>query len=292
MEDANFQKSADYEEIDIRDIFLFFVRNLFFILKIGLLAAGLAFIAGYLTPKVYQVKTVLEIGSLLGSDKSAVIEEPVQIKEKLDEGVYAYAVREKLNISQSDFPKIKSVSIAGINVISFSLESSRPETGKQILSAVNNIILNEHNKAFDLGVKNLQAEIEIDKKSVERIKRQLDLLESQKKVFNDKITTLQNISILNQDIGVQFALLNAKERLEGLNQQTEDYLLRINTEEKNINSLQAKIDQGKATAVIKEPNVSENPVKPRILLNTLLAAVLGSGVGLLWAFGREAMKKA
>ncbi|MBZ9578631.1 hypothetical protein KJA14_02160 [Patescibacteria group bacterium] len=59
-----------------------------------------------------------------------------------------------------------------------------------------------------------------------------------------------------------------------------------------INNLQRKKEALQPTQVIREPTISENPVRPKPLLNIIIAAVLGVFIGIFWAFSRSGGRKA
>lgn len=54
-----------------------------------------------------------------------------------------------------------------------------------------------------------------------------------------------------------------------------------------INNLQREKEALQPTKIIREPTISEKPVKPRLLLNTVIASVLGILIGVFWAFFKE-----
>ncbi len=59
-----------------------------------------------------------------------------------------------------------------------------------------------------------------------------------------------------------------------------------------INKLNKSLQEIEPTKVIKEPTVSKAPIKPRPLLNTAIAGVLGLFIGVFLAFAREWWGKA
>ena len=159
------------------------------------------------------------------------------------------------------------------------------------MEEINNIIISDHQKKIDEANKDFQNSIDTDKKDVERIKNKITALEEEKKIFDDKVNTLEAVSIQNRDLSIQYSLLEAKATLEAKKQEIESNFLQTNSLEKEINALQLKIDASRPTVMVKAPSVSENPVSPRIVLYTVLAAILGFGAGSVLAFFKEAVKK-
>ncbi len=291
MDGQNINETEEYEEIDLREIVVFFTRNIFFILKIAVLAAVLAFVVSFAMPKVYKIDSALEVGVVGEADKPVAIEDTAQLKDKIDKDIYGQAVREKLNIAEKGFPKLIAQNSDKTRIFGLSTESSETGRAKQILEEINNIIISDHQKKIDEANKDFQNSIDTDKKDVERIKNKITALEDEKKIFDDKVNTLEAVSIQNRDLSIQYSLLEAKATLEAKKQEIENNFLQINSLEKEINAFQLKIDASRPTVVVKAPSVSENPVSPRIVLNTLLAAILGFGAGSVLAFFREAVKK-
>jgi uncharacterized protein involved in exopolysaccharide biosynthesis len=282
---------AQYEEIDLREIARFFDKNKIFIIKITLLAAVIAFVASYSIPKVYKIDSALEVGLVGEADKLVAIEDTAQLKDKIDKDIYGRAIKEKLNIGEEVFPELKAQNSDKTRIFYLSMESSDTERAKQILEEADNIIVNDHKKKIDLVNKDFQNNIDNDKKNIERINNKIKALEGEKNIFEDKIGALERISVQNQDLSIQYSLLNAKEKLEEVKKEIEDNYLQINSSEKDINALQLKIDGSQPTIVVKAPEVSEKPVKPRIVLYTLLAAIMGFGAGVMFVFSREWLKK-
>lgn len=60
----------------------------------------------------------------------------------------------------------------------------------------------------------------------------------------------------------------------------------------SISDLKEKLSSAEPTTVIKQPTVSEIPIKPRPLLNMAIAGILGLFIGVFLAFGREWWKRA
>jgi len=88
--------------------------------------------------------------------------------------------------------------------------------------------------------------------------------------------TINSLRRDREDLEIQINLL--KNSIESLNAQ--------------INSLKASLEDIKPTKIVKSPTVSEEPVKPRPLLNMAIAGILGLFMGTFLAFGREWWEKA
>jgi len=261
------------DEIDLMDYLKVILKRKRVILGFCFGLAVLVGILSYLMPKVYKIDTLLEVGRVGGEP----LEAPWQVVEKIDNDVYGIQIREKIKISEEEYPKIKTENPKDTNLVLVEIESSDPQKSKNILKELNELILKEH-----------QAEIEIKKelleKDIERLKSKTASLEEEKKNLEAKVEALEKVLLYQQTPGSQFALFDTKEKLEKKKQEIEDLYFQINSLERFLEDIQP-------TKIAKIPTISEKPVKPRPLLNIVIAGVLGSFIGTLWVFLREWWEK-
>ena len=274
---------TEYDEIDLMDYVKVILKRKWLILAIFLSAAIVAEVFSFLMPKVYKIDTVLEVGQAAG----VPIEDPGQVVEKIKGDVYGIFVREKLGIPEEKYPKIKTENLKDTRLISLAIESAEPQQAKNILEEINNLILAEQQEKIKVKKGLLENNIEVAKKDIERIKAKIGFLEEERKNLEAKVEALQKILPYQQDPGTQFALFDTKEKLEQKKQEIENRYLEINSLENQINSLQGQIEDIRPTQVIKSPTVSASPIKPRPLLNIVIAAVLGLFIGVFLAFFQE-----
>lgn len=376
---------TEYEEIDLMDYVKVLLKRKWLILAVFLGAAIVVGIYSFILPKIYKIDTALEVGRVAG----IMVEDPAQVVEKLKGDVYGIFVREKLEIPEEKYPKIKTENPKETNLITLVIESAKPPESKNILEEINNLILEEHQEKIkvkkeliEMNIKTVEGQIEIIKSNIEkvknkkqssendiqRIKNKIETIrediestrnkiqplrdditrveikignaEEEKTNLEAKVEALQKVLPYQQDPGTQFALFDAKEKLankkqeienlylqinslkrtiEDYNLQTnslertiedynsqinslergsEDYKIQINALESaiedyrsQINSLRASLDDIRPTRVVKSPTVSASPIKPRPLLNTVIAAVLGLFIGVFLAFFQEWWEK-
>ena len=147
---------------------------------------------------------------------------------------------------------------------------------------------------------------------IKRIENKIENANEEKKNLEAKIEALEKVLIYQQDPGTQFALFDTKEKLANKKQEIENLYLTINSLRRSkedldvqinflktnieslnaqINALKASLDEIKPTQIIKSPTISEEPVKPKPLLNIVIAAVLGLFVGVFLAFFKEWWEK-
>lgn len=287
-----------YEEINLADYVRVILKRKGLILSFCFGAAIAAGILSFLImPKIYKIDTSLEVGALNGQ----TLEAPSQLVGKINDDVYGFFVREKLKISEEQYPGIKTENPQNTNLIINKIESAQFDQAKSVLEEINALILEEHQAKIEIKKETLAREIELSEKDIEvlkqdiiRVRAKIGYLEEQKKNLEEKVRAIEQVLPYQQDPGTQFALFSAKEQLENKKQEIEDMYLGINTLENEINSflvqinsLQEQMNNIKLTTIIKGPLVSEEPIKPRPLLNIVIAAILGIFIGVFLAFGKE-----
>ena len=296
------------DEIDLMDYVKVILKRKRLILAIFLGAAIVAGIFSFLMPKVYKIDTALEVGIIekaMGTAPGQLVESPTQLVGKIDSDVYGIKVREKLNVSQIEYPKIKVENPKDTNLVKMTIESADSEKAKNILEEINTLILIEHQEKIkaekELLEKNIELfknNIEVSGKDIERIKIKISSLEIERKTLEDKIDALQKVLLYEQTPGTQFALFDTKEKLEAKIQEIESRYLEINSLEtqinsfnNQINSIKKQIEDIQPTKIVKGPIVSQEPISPRPLLNIVIAAILGLFVGVFLAFFKEWWEK-
>jgi capsular polysaccharide biosynthesis protein len=264
---------AEYDEIDLMDYVKVIIKRIRLILAVFLAMTIAVIVASLVMPKIYKIETSLEIGSIGG----AIVEVPSQIVEKINNDVYGILVRQELGISEDKYPKIKTENPKDTNLVTISIESDKTQEAKNILGDINNLILKEHEEK-------IQKKKELIQQDIERSKNKITSLEEEKKNLEAKVASLQRVLVYQQDPGSQFAFFDTKENLEKKKQEIESLYM-------GINLLQGALDDVRFTSVIKEPIASEKPVKPNLILNTVIAAVLGLFLGVFLAFIKEWWEK-
>jgi len=294
MEQEKYQKD---DEIDLMDYVKVILKRKLFILAVFLVAVLAATVFSFLSPRVYEIDTVLEMGNV----GEKIVEAPAQLMGRIEGDVYGAFIRAKLNISERDYPEIKAENPKDTSLIRKIIESSEPQKAKRILKEGNNLIIAEHQEKLDSEkdllekkIVTIQANIGVVEKDIERVRTKILSLKEEERSLEAKVAALQQVLIYQQDPGTQFALFDVKEKLEAKKQEIENNHLQINSlqmqindMESQINTLEKQIKYIRPTVVIKEPTVSESPIKPRPLLNMAIAGILGLFIGAFLSFGRE-----
>lgn len=256
------EKQFKYDEIDLMDYVKVILKRKRMILIVSLIAIIVAGVFSWSSPKVYKIDTTLEIGRI----GIRAIEAPKQVAEKINDRVYGWISGIKIN------------NPANTNLIKIEAISREPQETKKILEDINELILADHNNNKINAQKNL---LEND---IERLKTTIGSLEEEKTNLKAQIEILQKIPPEEQTPASQFVLFSTRGELEEKKQDIEDLYLQIN-------SLQRLLEDIQLTKIIKIPIISERLVKPRLLLNIVVAAVLGIFIGLFLAFFQEWWKK-
>ncbi len=289
------------DEINLMDYVKVILKRKVFILALFLAAVIAAGIFSFLMPKVYKIDTVLKIGQVAGN----IVEVPSQIIGKIEGDVYGVLIRKKLNISEAEYPKIKAENPKDTNLLNIKIESKNPQQSKEILEEKNELVLTEHQEEVELKKVYLENKIYLSeenikvlRKDIERIKIKISSLEEERKILEAKVEVLQEILPYQRDLGTQFVLFNSQEKLESKKQEIENRYLQINSLRKeindlksHINSLEKQIEDIRPTKIVKSPTVSEEPIRPRPLLNMAIAGILGLFMGTFLVFGKEWWEK-
>ncbi len=299
MEEGKFQN--EYEEIDLMDYLKMLLKRKGLIFGLCLVAVMAAGIFSFLTPKVYKINTILELGTIGGK----IVEDPGEVVGKINSDIYTGQILRKLNISGAGLVRIKATNPADTNLVEIEIEAVDTNKAKNISEELGNLILkdqeDETQKKKEYLEKNigiLENNIGILKNDKERIKNTVGLSEEEKKNLENREKILEQLEpyqqISQQLAGSLFNLLDVKEKLNNKKQEIENLYLennslemQLNTIKGQINSLQEQIDNIKPATIMKTPTISETPIKPRPLLNIVIAAILGLFVGVFVAFSKE-----
>jgi len=266
----------EYEEIDLMDYVKVILKRKWLILAVFFGAAIVAGVFSFLMPKVYKIDTSLEVGQIAGE----AVEVPGQVVEKIKSDVYGIFVREKLQIPEEKYPKIKIENPKDTNLITLVIESAKPPESKNILEAINNLILAEHQekiktkkeligqdiKTTEDKIKLAESDIEKTKNKIEpinedikRIENKIANAEEEKENLEAKVDALQKVLPYQQDPGTQFALFDTKEKLANKKQEIENLYLTINSLKRSKEDLDVQINSIKTS--IESLNAQINALK-------------------------------
>ncbi len=304
-----------YDEINLADYVRVVFKRWKLVFLIFVMAVISAFVFSILSPKIYKIDNSLEIGRI----GDALIESPGRLVEKINNQVY----NGKYEIGvQADNP-------VNTQLVRLKIESADFEEAKSALEEVSNLIIAEHQEKLEIrkelirkDIEQVESKIRLVDGNIQKTKNKINPIESdmkrienkiqsvkeEQKALEDKVVALEQVLVYEQDPGTQFALFDAKEKLENKKQEIENLYLSINSLQRaiqdiniemanldvhkddlelEINKFNKSLQEIEPTKVIKQPTVSKEPIKPRPLLNTAIAAVLGLFIGVFLAFARE-----
>ena len=324
------EKRQFEEEINLMDYIKVLLKRKWLILVVFLIAAIVAgAFSFFVAPKVYKIDTSLEIGGIDGQiieEPSQVLGKiegdvyGIKVREKLGilEGEYPKIKSDNpkatnlisLGIESSNTEKTKNI-LKEINSLILAEHLEKIKTQKELIEK--NIKTAEGKiKLTESDIGNTRNKIKPIEGDIIRIENKIKYSEEEKENLEAKVEALEKVLVYEQTPGTQFALFDAKEKLANKKQEIEDLFLRINSLKQTkedleigvnslessieslnaqINSLRASLDNVRETKVVKAPTASGAPIKPRPLLNIVIAGVLGIFLGVFWAFGKEWWEK-
>jgi len=247
------------QEINLIDYIKVILKRKKLVFMVFLVVIVMVGAYSFLMPKVYRVDSVLEIGKLNGKERT--LEDLNQLAQKI----------------KLEYPQVSVENPKETNLLVIEIHSSDPWQAKAILQEINNKVLQVHQKKFN-------AEKEIFEQEITRIENKVNSLKQEEKNLQAKIDALEKTAVYYHTPGSQFALYSAKEKLEKKKQEIEDLY-------SEINSLKASLQEIKPTQIVKQPSISDKPIKPKWLLNIAFAIVLGLFLGIFLAFLQEWWEK-
>jgi uncharacterized protein involved in exopolysaccharide biosynthesis len=259
----------EYEKIDLMDYLKVIKKRKNAIFYTILLFVTIVAVYNFKSPKSFKGATSLEIGSI----EDQPLESPLFTIGKIQSDIYGFVIREKLNITKKNYPKINAENPKDTNLIQIKAESTNPEVVINVLEGMNNLILEDHRGKIKL-------ETDSYNNNITRLKNKIASLEEEKKDLIAKIVLMEKTPLQEQTPASQFTLFSIKEKLEIDKQRIEDLYLQINSLEKYLNKI-------KPAKIIDEPNIPETSMKINLVLNVIIATILGIFVGVFLVFLQE-----
>lgn len=266
-------KQMEYEEIDLMDYVKVIFKRKKLIAGIFVVAVVTAGAISFSLPKVYKTDMTLGVGKIedpeakTDAERIILIEDPAQVKQKIDNDVYGVSIREKLSVSENEYPKIKTENPKDTNLVTVKIESDKTQRARDILKELSNLIIAEHRERIksridliDKNVKTVGEKIKLTQENIKstenkiapmdsdigRLENKIKHANEEKVNLESKVDSLQKILPYQQDPGTQFALFDAKEKLAGKKQEIENLYMEINSLKKQKDDLQIEINKLKA----------------------------------------------
>ncbi|KPJ56493.1 hypothetical protein AMJ49_04745 [Parcubacteria bacterium DG_74_2] len=153
------------QEINLIDYIKVILKRKKLILSVFLVVVISTAIFSFLTPKIYKVDTIIEVGKIKNESiveitgkikdetiiriKDKTIETPSQIVSKIQNDIYGILIKKNLGISEKEYPEIKVENPEGTDLIIMKIESEETEKAKNILKELNKLILENHKQRVD-----------------------------------------------------------------------------------------------------------------------------------------------
>lgn len=317
------------DEINLIDIVKVIIKRKKLIVGGTLLCIIIAVITSFLLPKVYKVSFVADIGQIQRGDKMEPLEEPGNLKSKIEMG-YSYMAMRKLNIEEDEFPDIYVNNPKNTKLLEIYLKTDEIDTGKKILSEMKGFLLKDHDrivsqyridlensiKKIDISMsaledekKVLQEKVKIHKTNVEntkaqmeKVKQRIDDLSREKKKVNTRANSDNTLSLLVFTSEVQENQRYYNQLQDKLDSSLameepilQDAIRDKDREKKKLELEKANIESKLAalqeTRVIKEPSHLEKPIFPKKSLFAVISLITGLMFFIFLAFFMEFLEK-
>jgi uncharacterized protein involved in exopolysaccharide biosynthesis len=284
----------DYEEINLLDYVKIIIKRWKIIVIIPLITIIIA--AGYtvfMVPKVYEANGLIEIGQISGNLVEPIAQsttliltettakqilEQVQPKELKEHFPITKAqiqgFLKKIDVNKSKTKKLKEAAMPE-NFLHLSYQDINPKVAQKVIEILQNLILEEHQKQYDLKIKARDQFLIQKEKELIAAKEQLSQAEK-------KIAELSNLRYPSSYAEAQGRALSSWiASRDGLSS-------KIASLEAVILNQKLSQDYDKMSQVISAPFLPDTPTKYQRLSVTLaIAAILGGFIGILGAFGLE-----
>lgn len=319
-------KNKDIELVDYLKIIW---KKKWLILFGTLLFIIVAVVTSLMMAPVYEIDSIIQPGKFFiqnqsGNFEQVVVEEPLQIADKVKHKSYNVKIAAELNVSVSSIPDIRAENIKDTLLARMWIHDSDVELSKKVLNALVILIKSEIDEKIDIEIANIDSTIrsnEIEKerrmKEIGILNKKLGIIGLRKKDISDEMKAARNrIKEMEKE---QLKVLKSEDKSEAVslglllysNEIQQSYrnydilnekLSEQKLEEEDVNSaLQgenasiAKIDnlidnlkeqKGRIdhTKVIKAPESSLEPILPKKMLNIVVAIILGLLIFLTLAF--------
>jgi len=295
-----------------------------------LLCIFTAAVVTFFLPPAYRVETLIEIGSIEGKNgRPEVIEPPEVLLAKIKNGVYDESVRKKLGMDERVRLPIKTENPKNTSLIKLWMESSRKEEAELILSAINELILADHERLIgvekyklDSSIQDLENKITYRKSEKAGILKNLELINKNKKQLQGQLKDIQErikglqrgkskverkpnpnnaltLLLFNNEIQENRRYYNQlQDRLDiGVEKEEIDLKGGLDEKESTLKSLalekeklEARLKTYRDTRVVKQVDQSDAPVRPQKQLVFLLAGFFGLFFFISMAFFLEYLK--
>ncbi len=278
-------KDIEEDEIDLRELFKTIWKYKNFIVALTVVITSIAVIYVLLKPNVYQVDSVLEIGSYTNNNANTsnkrLLEDPKTLVEILKTD---YDINGK--IIKKTYPFVSSISTFKKvnNLIKIQALGLSKESAKKIIDNVDKKIIDKHIKLIAEYKKNIEFSIKSYKDELDSINKNLSKIKTS---LNKQKQKVNKLSKIDPSLSAIYVIEVLKQQDEISNLKNRKYQLDNLIARKKMELLPINI---KPTKVIKV-SVYKNHVKPKRTLIVIVAFVTSVVFSIFLIFFIEFIKE-
>jgi len=294
-------------EIELMDFLLILWKRKWSVLLLTLIVTAAAVVFVLISPKRWEVSTVIVPSKFLvqmegGKFEEFVFVDPKQIAGQINQGSYSSLIVSELNLSLRQIPEIKAENLKDTMLVKISIREKDVEKAKNILRSLLSRLINELNQKADIEIKNTDALIKTNQKKVavikqrekaienemENTRKRIEALDTEQRASlkKEKTSEMESLAMLLYSNEIQQSLRyhdTLNELLNSKKIEEEDLNLKIG----NLIERKERIEYAQ---VKKELSASLNPLMQKKLI-VVAAFLFGLALSVLLAFFLEYLEK-
>jgi len=273
MEDNN---QGDFEEIDLKEYLGLLVERRRLIIGIFILGILAGTLVNFLAEPVYQSDTIIKL-----SNSSGKYSNMNYAKQKIKSLNYIEEITKELNLSYT-LDKLNKFRENNLkvdkledDVLAISFKSNDPQKAKQILSGIIDFFKQESLSNFERLKEEKLDYLEVINEEISKLAEDL-------KTSNKVVAELKNLEMSAGDKAIISNNLNDR-----WSNMQEIKVSLINNKQDII----AQINNMEELEIINPPMASQDPIKPKRLLNIVISALLGLFIGIFMSLFLEFLEQ-
>jgi len=294
-------------EIELMDFLLILWKRKWFVLLLTLIITAAAVVFVLISPKRWEVSTVIVPSKFLvqmegGKFEEFVFVDPKQIAGQINQGSYSSLIVSELNLSLRQIPEIKAENLKDTMLVKISIREKDVEKAKNILRSLLSRLISELNQKADIEIKNTDALIKTNQKKVavikqrekaieiemENTRKRIEALDAEQRASlkKEKTSEMESLAMLLYSNEIQQSLRyhdTLNELLNSKKIEEEDLNLKIG----DLIERKGRIEYAQ---VKKELSASLNPLMQKKLI-VVAAFLFGLALSVLLAFFLEYLEK-
>jgi len=294
-------------EIELMDFLLILWKRKWSVLLLTLIVTAAAVVFVLISPKRWEVSTVIVPSKFLvqmegGKFEEFVFVDPKQIAGQINQGSYSSLIVSELNLSLRQIPEIKAENLKDTMLVKISIREKDVEKAKNILRSLLSRLISELNQKADIEIKNTDALIKTNQKKVavikqrekaienemENTRKRIEALDTEQRASlkKEKTSEMESLAMLLYSNEIQQSLRyhdTLNELLNSKKIEEEDLNLKIG----NLIERKERIEYAQ---VKKELSASLNPLMQKKLI-VVAAFLFGLALSVLLAFFLEYLEK-